>query len=163
MSDLSSLSGKYAVVTGSTQGLGETTARLFAERDAAGVIITGRNTERGNAVVSDLNAGGCKARFVQIDLSNVDDCQRVITAADKEFGKLHILVNAGALTERGTIWDTSPELFDRMMNINVRAPFFLMQNTVKLMQRENTEGSIVNIASVAAHGSLPMLAPYATS
>ena len=51
MSNLSSLSGKYAVVTGSTQGLGETTARLFAERDAAGIIVTGRNTERGLSLI----------------------------------------------------------------------------------------------------------------
>ena len=163
MSDLSALTGKYAVVTGSTQGLGETTAKLFAERGAAGIVITGRNEGRGQAVVADLQKGGCAAHFVQADLSDVTQCARVIAAADERFGSLHVLVNAGALTERGTIWDTTPELYDRMMNTNVRAPFFLMQQAVKLMQREKTAGSIVNIASVASHGSLPMLCPYATS
>lgn len=163
MTDMSSLAGKYAVVTGSTQGLGEATARLFAERGAAGVIVTGRDADRGGGVVKALDAAGCKARFVQADLADLDDCRRIIAAADEAFGTLHVLVNAAALTERGTIWDTSPELFDRMMDINVRAAFFLMQDAVKLMQREAAAGSIVNISSVASHGSVPMLAPYAAS
>ena len=163
MSDLNSFKDKYAVITGSTQGLGETTAKLLAERGAAGIIVTGRNEERGRAVAEDLSQQGCKSHFVAADLGKVEDCQSVIAAADKAFGSLHVLANIGALTERGTIWDTSPELFDRMMAINVRAPFFLMQDAVKIMQRESVAGSIVNIASVASHGSLPMLCPYATS
>ncbi|MFQ5974246.1 MAG: SDR family oxidoreductase [Alphaproteobacteria bacterium] len=163
MSDLSSLAGKYAVVTGSTQGLGEATARLFAERGAAGIIVTGRNADRGGTVANALSATGCQVRFVRADLADIDHCRRVIAAADEAFGTLDVLVNAAALTERGTIWDTSPELFDRMMDINVRAAFFLMQDAVKLMQREAVAGSIVNISSVASHGSVPMLAPYAAS
>ena len=97
------------------------------------------------------------------DLAEVDDCRRVIAAADEAFGTLHILANIAALTERGTVWDTSPALFDRMMDINVRAPFFLMQAAVKLMQREAAAGSIVNISSCASYGSVPMLAPDAAS
>ena len=163
MSDLSSLQGKVAVITGSTQGLGETTARLFKERGAAGLIITGRNRKRGAAVAASLTGDGCTAHFVQADLASVDDCRRIIAAADEHFGSLHILVNCAALTERGTIWDTSPELFDRMFAINVRAPFFLMQEAIKLMERKGIAGAIVNISSVASYGSVPMLAPYAAS
>ncbi len=163
MTDNAPLAGKVAVITGSTQGLGATTAKLFAERGAAGIIVTGRNVERGEAVVADLARLGCEAVFTQAELDSVEDCRRVIAAADQAFGRLDILVNAGALTERGTIWDTSPELYDRMMNINVRAPFFLTQDAVKLMQREGAAGSVINISSVASHGSLPMLCPYAMS
>ena len=163
MTDTKPLAGKYAVVTGSTQGLGATTARLFAERGAAGIIVTGRNAERGRAVVAEITALDCEAVFVPAELDSVEDCRRIIAAADEAFGRLDILVNAGALTERGTIWDTTPELYDRMMNINLRAPFFLTQEAVKLMQREGAEGSIINISSVASHGSLPMLCPYAMS
>lgn len=159
----SSLAGKYAIITGSTQGLGETTARLFAERGAAGVLITGRNVERGEAVAAALNQGGCRAHFVQAELANMDDCRRIVAEADQTFGAVHILVNAAAVTDRGTIWDTSVELWDRTMDVNVRAPFFLMQDTVKIMQRERIAGSIVNITSVAAYGSTPQLSPYATS
>lgn len=163
MSELASLQGKVAVITGSTQGLGETTARLFKARGAHGLIITGRNRTRGEAVAAGLTGDGCTAHFVAADLANVADCRCIIAAADERFGKLHILVNCAALTERGTIWDTSPELFDHMMAINVRAPFFLMQEAIKLMQREGIAGSIVNISSLAAYGSVPMLCPYAAS
>lgn len=161
--NLSSLSGKYAVITGGTQGLGEATARLFAERGAAGIIVCGRNTQRGEAVASDLTAMGCKSYFVQMDLSSVADCQRAIASADEKFGTLHILVNAAGLTERGSVWDTSVELWDDMMDINVRAPFIMMQAAMKIMRRDNVAGSIVNITSVAAHGGPGFLAPYSVS
>ncbi len=163
MANNSSFAGKYAVVTGSTQGLGEATARLLASRGAAGVVITGRRAERGAAVAHDIGSSECQAVFVAGDLANVEDCRRIIGEADRAFGSLHVLVNAAALTERGSIWDTSPELFDRMFAINVRAPFFLMQEAIKLMNREGIAGSIVNISSVSSYGSVPMLAAYAAS
>lgn len=165
MSDPSSFAGKYAVVTGSTQGLGEATARLLAKRGAAGIVITGRDSGRGKAVAKAIeqSGAGCKTFFVAADLAKVEDCRKIIAAADKAFGTLHVLVNVAALTERGSIWDTSPELFDRMTAINIRAPFFLMQDAIKLMQRQNLAGSIVNISSVSSYGSVPMLTAYAAS
>lgn len=163
MNQFSSLAGRYAIITGSTQGLGEATARLFAERGAAGIIITGRNRERGMAVAADLTAQGCTSHFVQAELANLDDCQRIVTAAEQHFGSVHILVNAAAFTERSTIWDTTVEHWDQMMDINVRAPYFLIQGVAKIMQRAGSGGSIINISSVASHGSVPFLAPYAIS
>ena len=100
---------------------------------------------------------------MQADAADVDACRRIIATADETFGTLHVLANIAALTERGSIWDTTPEFFDRMMAINVRAPFFLMQDAVKLMAREGVAGSIVNISSVASYGSEPYLCPYVTS
>lgn len=163
MATQSSLQGKVAVITGSTQGLGEATARLFQERGVSGLIITGRNRERGEAVAQSLSKDGCQAHFVQAELDSIDDCRSIIAAADRHFGQLHILVNSAAHTERGSIWDTSPDLFDKMMAINVRAPFFLMQDAIKLMEREGNPGSIVNISSVASYGSVPFLTAYAAS
>lgn len=163
MNQFSSLAGRYAIITGSTQGLGEATARLFAERGAAGIIITGRNRERGMAVAADLTAHGCTSHFVQAELANLDECQRIVAAAEQHFGNIHILVNAAAFTERSTIWDTTAAHWDQMMDINVRAPYFLIQGVVKLMQRAESGGSIINISSVASHGSAPFLAPYAIS
>jgi len=72
-------------------------------------------------------------------------------------------VNAAAITDRGTLLDTSPELFDRMFAINVRAPFFLMQEAVSVMRREKIEGNIVNIGSMSAMAGQPFLAAYCTS
>ena len=163
MSHLNSLEGKYAIITGSTQGLGEATARLFADRGAAGSIVTGRNSERGKAVANDLKSAGCQAHFVQAHLENVSECKRIVAVADEAFGQIHILVNSAATTDRGTIWDSSVELWDHIMAVNVRAPFLLIQDVLQTMKREGIEGSIVNVTSIAAYGSQPHLTPYATS
>lgn len=163
MTNQSSLTGKYAIVTGSTQGLGEAIARLFVKRGAAGIIICGRNAERGMKVATDLNSDTCQVHFVQADLAKVEDCRRIVAATDDRFGTVHILVNAAGVSDRGTIWDTMPELWDWIMAINVRAPFLLIQESIKIMRREGVAGSIINIGSVSAYGSVPFLTPYATS
>ena len=108
-------------------------------------------------------AGGCQAHFVQADLADVDACRSIVAAADQHFGALHVLVNCGALTVRGNIWDTTPALFDQMIAVNARAPLFLMQDACKLMRREGNPGSIVSVSSVAAYGSEQFLLPYTAS
>ncbi len=154
-----SLAGKVAIVTGSTQGLGEAIARLFAERGAAGVVVCGRQAARGEAVAASLP----NARFVQADFSRVADCRRVVAEADAAFGRVDVLVNAAAITDRGTILDTSEELFDTMFAINVRGPFFLMQEAAKLMRRGEQGGAIVNIGSMSAHGGQSFITAYCAS
>jgi NAD(P)-dependent dehydrogenase (short-subunit alcohol dehydrogenase family) len=157
------LDGRIAVITGGTQGLGETVARLFAARGAGGLVITGRNAERGKAVAAAISTTGCRVIFVRADLQKVADCRKVIAAADKTFGRVDVLVNSGASTDRGTITDTTPELYDYIMDVNVKGPFFLMQEAVKLMRREGDGGSIINILSMSAHGGQPFLTPYSVS
>lgn len=152
-----------AVVTGGTQGLGETIARTLAERGAAGLVICGRNAERGEAVAREITAQGCRTEFVKADLSNMDDTRQVVARADSAFGRVDVLVNAAGITDRGTIFDTSPELFDRMFAVNVRAPFFLMQDAAKIMRREKIEGAMVNILSMSAHGGQPFISAYCGS
>ena len=157
------LDGKVAVVTGGTQGLGEAVARLFAERGVRGLVICGRNAERGRAVAADLARQGCRAEFVRADLAVMDDTRAVMAAADRAFGRVDVLVNAAGITDRGTLFDTSPELFDRMFAVNTRAPFFLMQDAAKIMRRERIEGAIVNILSMSAHGGQPFITAYSGS
>jgi len=158
------LQGKVAVVTGGTQGLGAAIAQLLAQRGAAGVVICGRQVDKGRAQAQQITqASGVRVVFVQADLEKVDDCRRVIATADAEFGRVDVLVNAAAITDRGTLLDTDPVLFDRMMAINVRAPFFLMQEAVKLMRRDQIAGSIVNIGSMSALAGQPFIAAYCTS
>jgi NAD(P)-dependent dehydrogenase (short-subunit alcohol dehydrogenase family) len=158
------LKDKIAVVTGSTQGLGAAVARLFVERGASGIVICGRNAEKGGAQAKALNAlGKGKVVFERADLSKVEDCRAVIELADKAFGRIDILVNSAASTARGTILDTTPEGFDALFAINVRGPFFLMQETIKLMQRDKVEGAIVNIASMSAKAGQPFISAYCAS
>lgn len=157
------MQGKIAVVTGGTQGLGETIARLFAARGAAGLVICGRNAARGEKVAAELTASGCPTEFVAADLAQVEDARRVIARADARFGTLHVLINAAAITDRGSILDTSPALFDAMFAVNVRAPFFLMQDAAKIMRRDRVAGTIVNIQSMSAHGGQTFITAYCAS
>ncbi len=158
------LDGKIAIVTGGTQGLGAAVCRLFAERGAKGILTCGRSVEKGKARAAEVTAAtDVPVEFIAADLAKVEDCRAVVAAADRRFGRVDVLVNVAAITDRGTIIDTEPELFDRMFAINTRAPFFLMQDTIKLMRRDGIEGSIVNISSMSAMGGQPFIAAYSAS
>ncbi len=163
MSAAATLSGKVVVVTGSTQGLGEAIALGCAEAGALGVVVTGRSTDKGARVCSALEERGARALFVPADLERVDDCRRIIDTADERFGRIDGLVNSAATTDRGHLHDTSVELWDRTMALNVRAPFLLTQGAVRVMQRVGEGGSIVNILSMSANGGQPFLCAYSTS
>jgi NAD(P)-dependent dehydrogenase (short-subunit alcohol dehydrogenase family) len=157
-------SAKVAIVTGSTQGLGEAIARqLIAEQMIGGLVICGRNAERGRGLAREFSGLGCATEFVTADLARVEDCLAVVDAARRAFGRVDYLVNSAASTDRGGILDSSPELFDRIVAVNVRAPFFLMQQALKLMVEKEIQGSIVNILSMSSHGGQPFLTPYSMS
>lgn len=161
---MSRLDGKIAVVTGGTQGLGAAIARLFAERGAAGLVICGRSVARGAARAQAITeATGVPVAYVQADLARLEACRAVIAEADQRYGRIDVLVNAAGMTDRGTIIDTDPALFDKMFAVNVRAPFFLMQDAIKLMRRDAIEGAIVNISSMSAMGGQPFIAAYCAS
>ena len=155
--------GKVAIVTGGTQGLGEAIARMFVERGAAGVVICGRNAIKGETVAGDIATDKTKVVFVAADLGKVADCRKVVTEADRIFGRVDALVNVAATTHRGTILDTEPDLFDSMFAINARAPFFLIQEAAKVMRREKIAGAVVNIQSMSAHGGQPFITAYSMS
>jgi NAD(P)-dependent dehydrogenase (short-subunit alcohol dehydrogenase family) len=155
---------KVAIVTGSTQGLGEAIARrLVDEALIGGLVICGRSAEKGEKLAREFSGRGCRTEFVRADLAVVEDCRRVIEAARRAFGRIDFLVNSAATSERGTILDTTPELFDRIMALNVRAPFFLMQGAIQTMIDRGIAGSILNIISMSSHGGQPFLTPYSTS
>ncbi|HEX4732987.1 MAG TPA: SDR family oxidoreductase [Thermoleophilaceae bacterium] len=157
------LDGKVVVVTGSTQGLGAAIARRAAQLGATGLVVTGRDAERGEAVRGELEDGGTPAHFVQADLADPDDCAAIVADCDARFGRLDGLVNAAGLSTRGTIDDTSVELWDLLFAVNVRAPFLLIQHGARLMRRAGDGGSVVNIITMASHGGEPVLTAYASS
>ncbi|WP_172330111.1 SDR family oxidoreductase [Mangrovicoccus sp. HB161399] len=158
------LDGKIAVITGGTQGLGAATARIFAAAGAEGLVICGRGAEKGRKVAAEITEEtGVPVAFAAADLGVTAEAQGVILEAKRVFGRVDVLVNAAGLTERGTLLDTSPELFDRMFAVNVRGPFFLMQEAARLMIRQGIEGSIVNIGSVSELAGQPFISPYVAS
>ena len=158
------IDGKIAVITGGTQGLGAAIARAFADAGAVGLAIVGRGQAKGEAVAAQIRAEtGVEVRMIAADLSAPEAGAQIIAAADRAFGRVDILVNAAGFTDRGTILNTDVALFDTMFAVNVRAPFFLIQNAAKVMLREGIEGRIVNIGSMSEVGGQPFLAPYSAS
>jgi NAD(P)-dependent dehydrogenase (short-subunit alcohol dehydrogenase family) len=158
------IDGKIVVVTGGTQGLGAAIARAAAAAGAAGVVTCGRSAAKGRKVADDITAStGCPVHFVEADLGKVSDCRAIIAAADRAFGRVDILVNAAGNTDRGDILNTSEELYDDIFAVNTKAPFFLMQEALKVMLRENIEGTIVNIGSTSEHTGQPFISAYCGS
>ena len=155
--------GKVAVVTGSTQGIGEAVARRLAEEGAQGIVVTGRDATRGEAVARALMEHGTESFFVPVELSEPKGCSDLIEATDRRFGRIDTLINAAGIATRGTIVDTTVELWDYLMAVNARGPFLLMQGAIRIMRREDVAGTIVNVGSMASYGSVPYLTPYAAS
>jgi len=154
---------KIVIITGSTQGSGAETAKLIASRGAKGITICGRNEEKGNHVKKEIEEIGSKCIYIKADLENLEDCRKIVFETDATFGTVNSLINSAAFTERGTILSTTPENYEKMFSINTRAPFFLMQDAIKIMIRDRVKGTIAHVLSVAAYSGMPFLTAYSSS
>ena len=152
------LAGKVALVTGSTLGIGAAIARLFA-REGARVVLNSHVDDAAAQRIAD-ELGPERALFVQADVADVAQVRACTAAVIAELGRVDSLVNAAGLTARGTVLDTTPELFDAHIAVNLKAPFFLMQAVVADLVARKAPGTIVNIMSTSAHAGQPYLAPY---
>ena len=154
---------KIIIITGSTQGSGAETAKLLASRGAKGITICGRNEKNGKKVKSEIESLGTECIYVKADLENLKDCKKIILQTDKKFGTVNTLINSAAYTGRGTILSTTQKEYEKMFNVNTRAPFFLMQDVIKIMIRDKVKGTIAHVLSVAAYSGMPFLAAYSPS
>lgn len=153
--------GRVALVTGAAQGIGLATARQFLAEGFAGVLLLDRNASKLAAQAKTLGGLGA-VETVAGDLMDVTLAARAMATVQQRFGRLDVLVNAAGTSERCGLDDTTPEAFDRLFGVNVRAPLFMMQEAVKLM-RPAGRGTIVNVSSMLAHGGPPNLATYAAT
>lgn len=151
------------IISGGTRGLGESVARTLSSRGADGLVLAGRSAHQGRALADELTSAGTPTVFVEADVASPDAPAQIVAACDQRFGVVHGLVNVAALTTRSTIWSDTPEHFEQMMAVNVRAPYFLIQAATRLMVREGARGSIVNVGSISGHGGQPRLSAYSVS
>ncbi len=138
------LTGKIALVTGATAGIGHAIAQQLAA-EGAEVIVHGRNAERGAKVVQEIENAGGKARFIAADVSDAADVRRL---AD-EAGAVDILVNNAGIYRFAPTFETSDADFDDQLNTNLRAPYLLVQKLVPGMVARG-QGSVINVTTVAA-------------
>ena len=160
---MSRLDGKVIITTGGTQGIGEAIALSAARSGAAGVVVCGRQADKGAAVAAKVSELGSRGEYVPADLAKEDDCRHVVRHCDEQFGRVDGLVNAAANTNRSTLDETTVDFWDLLFAINVRAPMLLTQECARIMRRESISGSIVNILSVTAYCGLPNLVAYSTT
>ncbi|WP_298613027.1 SDR family oxidoreductase [uncultured Thiothrix sp.] len=157
------LSSKNFLITGGTQGLGETTARLFIQRGAAGLALIGRNAERGQALAKELSSTTCKVIFVQADLTQRAQAIQCVNDTIAAFGQLHGVVHCAGCTDRGSILNTDFATYDRLFAVNTEAPFFIMQTAARHMVEHKIEGTLVNVCTMSSHGGQSFLTAYSSS
>jgi len=112
-----------AIVTGGTQGIGFAVAEALADEGCKALALVGRSQDKGDRAAAALRDRGVDAIFISADVANVADCQRVVETALGHFGTINALVNAAATSARGSLIDTTEDLFDRIFATNVRGPF----------------------------------------
>lgn len=150
---------KVCIITGASSGIGRAAARLFAENGAS-VVAVGRNEKELKILRDEVQPDG-NLKIQLADVLEATQMEKIVTETIEAFGQIDVLVNAAGIILNGTIENTTVEDWDKMMNINVRTIFSLMQKCVP--QLEKTKGSIVNVSSVAGTRAFPNILAYAVS
>ena len=164
------LSGRVALVTGASSGLGAQFARSLAKA-GAGVVLAGRRVERLKDLRAEIEAEGGSAHMVQMDVTDKDSIAAAVAHAETEFGTIDILVNNSGVSATSRIQDVSEQDYDFVMDTNVRGAFFVAQEVGKRMLARArgaapgsyTGGRIINIASMAGLKVLPQISVYCMS
>jgi NAD(P)-dependent dehydrogenase (short-subunit alcohol dehydrogenase family) len=139
--------GKVALVTGGTGGIGEATALAFAKEGAA-VVISGRREKEGARVVGRIRGAGGKAVFERGDVSDEKQVRDLVARTVREFGRLDLAVNNAGVESKGPLSGVTPEEYRKVFDINVLGVLLSMKHEIPAMIR-NGGGSVVNVASIA--------------
>ena len=152
------LTGKIALITGGSRGLGLRMVKAFAER-GADVIIASRKLDACEAVAEEVRALGRRALAVSVHAGRWDDLDRLVEVAYAEFGRVDILVNNAGMSPRVPSHEVTESLFDSVMNLNFKGPFRLASQVAKRMH-DGDGGVIINISSSGALVPLPQVITY---
>lgn len=155
---LFNLTGKVALVTGGSRGLGLEMVRAFASH-GADVIIVSRKRDACEAAAEEVRALGRRALAIAANVGRWDEIDRLIDTAYREFGRIDILVNNAGMGPRMPSHETSEELFDKVVGLNFKGPFRLASRIAQHMA-EGDGGSIINVSSTGGAMPLPQIVAY---
>lgn len=149
------LEGKVAIVTGAAMGMGEATAKLFAEAKAK-VVVADLNVEKGEKVVSEIIAAGGEAFFVAVDISHTEQVQNMVKATVEKYGRLDVAVNNAAITpDDKPSAEFDEDYWDKLMAIDLKGTALCMKYELQQMLKQGEGGSIINISSVSGFRPQP--------
>lgn len=158
---MSRLSGKVAVVTGASKGIGAAIAKAFAAEGAAVVVNYSSGREGAERVVAQISAQGGRAVAVHADVSKAADVKRLFEETKNSFGQLDVLVNNAGVYAFASIEEFSQSEYERQFGINVLGPLLATREAVKLFGEKG--GSIINISSVASESPIPNASVYSAT
>ncbi|MEO9895127.1 MAG: SDR family oxidoreductase [Paracoccaceae bacterium] len=152
-----------AIVTGGSQGVGHAIATRLIADGCRRMVIAGRDNKKGVTAAKSLSQTGADVRFVQVDMADAVQAQGMVDACVDAFGQATALVNAAGLSNRGGILDTDPALWDKLIGVNAKGPFFALQRLATLARANRHSATCVTVLSTAAHVGQSFLAPYSAS
>ena len=156
------LSGKVAIVTGASRGIGRETALTLAGYGATVIVNYCGSKDKAEAVVEEITAAGGTAKAYQGDVSDFDVAKEMITSVKKEFGSIDILVNNAGITKDGLLMGMSEEDFDQVIDVNLKGTFNMMRFVSRQMLRQRS-GRIISMASVVGIAGNAGQANYAAA
>ncbi len=154
------MEGKVAIVTGASSGIGRATAVLFCERGTR-VVAIGRNEKDLSSLRDEIRDTNGQIRTYLADVRETRQIEKLIDETVETFGRIDVLVNSAGIISNGSIETTTLEEWDKVMSVNLRAVFFLMQKCIPHL--EKTKGNIVNVSSVAGTRAFSNVLAYCVS
>lgn len=155
------LVGKTAIITGAAGGIGEALSKKMAQY-GMNLVITGRNAEKLHAFAEELRAMNARVQECVGDLADLAFVDTILETARSAFGSVDVIINNAGLSHNCTVEEMTPELFDSIMQVNVRAPYFMCQRAIPDLKKSDC-ATIINICSVVAHKGYPKQSVYASS
>lgn len=156
------LCGKTVMITGASGGIGRELSVRLAKMGANLILFGGKNLEKLNKTAELVKNFGVKVKTVGGDITDEKFIKESFLSSVNEFGSLDVLINNAGLSFNANVENTPLETFDKIMNVNVRAPFMLIQKALPLLKESNS-ASIINIASIVAHNGYPYQSAYTAS
>lgn len=157
---MKNLQGKIVIITGGSKGIGRETAKIFAVLKTK-VIITGRRIEELKKTSDLINSQFGYCDYFQGDVTNLDDCQRIISAVLSKYQKIDVLINNAGMSMRGMFEETTLELFHKVMDINFTGSVNMTKYALPSLIAN--QGSVIFISSLSGLKGIPGIAPYCSA